>query len=102
MIETLDVTDVLKTLVITEILRKVPVWAGLKDESLENLAAEFQVVNVAAGETVFHEGEPGTACTSSQTGRRVSISVIVTSRNWGLPRSSGRWRFSRSHQGPRR
>ncbi len=58
MIETLEDPDVLKTLV-TEILRKVPVWAGLKDESLENLAAEFQVVQVAAGEIVFNEGDPG-------------------------------------------
>lgn len=49
----------IETQAIVDILRKVPVWSTLADDSLEKLAAEFRVVEVAAGNTVFHEGDPG-------------------------------------------
>jgi CRP-like cAMP-binding protein len=44
---------------ITTILRKVPVWSGLSESSLEQLAAEIDVVEVGPGDAVFREGDPG-------------------------------------------
>ena len=49
----------IQTASVTQILRKVPVWSGLSDSSLEQLAGEMNIVEVAAGETVFREGDPG-------------------------------------------
>jgi len=38
---------------------KVPVFAGISDESLQLLAAEATINEVAEGQTIVREGEPG-------------------------------------------
>ena len=43
----------------TELLRSVPMLALLTEPAIERLAAESEQVRVAAGEVVFHEGDPG-------------------------------------------
>ncbi|MFZ2491175.1 MAG: SpoIIE family protein phosphatase [Thermoanaerobaculia bacterium] len=42
-----------------DILRKIPLWAGVNDQSLDELASKFKVMEFAAGRTVFNEGDPG-------------------------------------------
>ena len=43
-----------------EILRKVPLFKDVKEETLEKLAEMAKEVKFKAGETVLHEGEAGT------------------------------------------
>lgn len=42
-----------------EQLRKIPLFAGLDDESLKLLTTRFRRRKFAAGEALFHEGDPG-------------------------------------------
>jgi MFS family permease len=43
----------------TELLRRVPMLALLPESMLERLAGDSLEIRVAAGEVVFHEGDPG-------------------------------------------
>jgi CRP/FNR family cyclic AMP-dependent transcriptional regulator len=44
-----------------DVLRKVPLFAGLGDEELERLADRFVERRFSAGETLVSEGDPGTS-----------------------------------------
>lgn len=43
----------------TNLLTRIPFFADLPSEELDRLAAELGVVNLASGEILFREGEPG-------------------------------------------
>ncbi len=42
-----------------ELLRKVPLFAGLSDADLAHLCQEVEEVRLSAGEELFAEGSPG-------------------------------------------
>ena len=53
----------------TELLRSVPILAGLSDELLERLAAQADEVHVGAGEWLMREGDEADSLFIVQTGR---------------------------------
>lgn len=44
-----------------EALAATPLFSGLSQQALESLVAELQLIQLARGEVLFHEGEPGDA-----------------------------------------
>ena len=44
-----------------EALAATPLFSGLSQEALESLVAELQLIQLARGEVLFHEGDPGDA-----------------------------------------
>lgn len=42
-------------------LASTPLFSGLSQEALESFVSELQLVHLASGEVLFHEGEPGDA-----------------------------------------
>lgn len=42
-------------------LGSTPLFSGLSQEALESFVSELQLVHLASGEVLFHEGEPGDA-----------------------------------------
>ena len=47
--------------VAAEALAATPLFSGLSQEALESLVAELQLIQLADGEVLFHEGDPGDA-----------------------------------------
>lgn len=44
-----------------EALAATPLFSGLSQQALESLVAELQLIHLARGEVLFHEGDPGDA-----------------------------------------
>lgn len=52
-----------------DVLRRNPLFAALDDEQAAELRASMSEVTLARGDSLFHEGDPETACTWSPRAR---------------------------------
>ncbi len=60
-----------------ELLRKVPLFAGLSDADLAHLCQEVEEVRLSAGEELFVEGSPGDrAYVGKQASLNLSLSLF--------------------------
>lgn len=79
--------DALAEFEIVSKLREVPMFSDIGTEHLEEIASKLRVVRVAAGETVFSEGEPGDSMNIIMSGR-ISIHkggrILKTLGAWDL------------------
>jgi hypothetical protein len=80
----------------TEVLGKVPLFAGLPDEEIERLGALLRPRRYARGAVIFLEGDQGTSLCLIAEGR---IRIQLTGTRTGVrscSTSTGRARFSAS------
>lgn len=58
-----------------DLLRSLPLFEGMSDETLRHMAGQFHRCHFQAGEMIFHQGDPGSVCHVILKG---SVRVFVT------------------------